>query len=439
MMNEESHTPPDATPDTMPNTMASTNAPSDAATTDDAPTGDTKNAKIRAAQRRNAQAKLAQRQEAEGGNSNAGSSNPVVTDETYGALREENRVVMRHQIALNIDSFRAAPDAFVARPQRTYSPLRPAVVPFFSVIIPNYNGLRFLTTLLDALRRQTFHDFEVILADDASTDESVAFVEVNYPEVRLLVNRRNIGFAPTCNLAVAAAHGRMVVLLNNDTEPESTWLAELAKVICAHPHAAMVTSKLLLFDERQKLHTTGDLLGRDGIPRNRGVWEIDYGQYDAHPAIFSASGGASAFRKDVWQQIGGFDEEFWMYLEDVDFGFRAQLAGWGAVFAPAARVYHHLSATGGGVMASYYVGRNTIWMIAKNMPTTLLVRNLLQILLAQAVIALEALRNIRGAAARARLRGQVAGLLGLPRQLHKRRLIQARRQVDDATIAQQLT
>lgn len=394
-----------------------------------------KSADVRKAQSSKARAKVAQSQEGARGANN----NPLVNDETYGALRDENRVVMRHQIALNLESFRAAPEAFVARPQRTHPPLRPANAPFFSVIIPNYNGRRFLATLLDALARQTFRDFEVILADDASTDDSVAFVEAHYPAVRLLVNRGNVGFARTCNIAVDAALGRMVVLLNNDTEPEPSWLAELAKVICANPQAATVTSKLLLFDERHKLHTTGDLLGQDGIPRNRGVWEIDEGQYDAQPVIFSASGGASAFRKEVWQQLGGFDEEFWMYLEDVDWGFRAQLAGWQAVFAPAARVYHHLSATGGGAMASYYVGRNTIWTIAKNMPTALLWRNLPRILLAQVEITAAALRHIRGAAAQARLRGQVAGLLGLPRQLRKRQLIQARRQVTDVTIAQRLT
>jgi len=365
--------------------------------------------------------------------------NPVVNDQTYGALRNEERVVMRQQIALNIDNFRAAPETFVARPQRTYPKLRTAAAPFFSVIIPNYNGQRFLATLLAALRRQTFRDFEVILADDASSDDSVVFVEQHYPEVRLLINRRNEGFARTCNLGVAAAHGRMVVLLNNDTEPEATWLAELAKTICANPQAAVVTSKLLLFDDRHKLHTTGDLLGVDGIPHNRGVWEVDEGQYDDEPAIFSGSGGASAFRREVWQQLGGFDEEFWMYMEDVDFGFRAQLLGWSAVFAPAARVYHHLSATGGGVMASYYVGRNTIWTIAKNMPTTLLLRNLPSILLAQLEIAVSALANFRGAAARARLRGQLAGLLGLPAQWRKRQLIQARRLVDDESFALRLS
>jgi len=409
-------------------------------TPDTSKSEEAKNLEVRKEQIRKARAKLKQSNDAENPNSSAGAnSNPVVNDETYGALREDNRIVMRQQIALNIDNFRAVPDNFVAHPTRTYPTLPAVTAPFFSVIIPNYNGLRFLAPVLDGLRQQTFRDFEVILADDASTDESVPFVERSYPEVRLLLNRHNAGFARTCNMAVDAAHGRLVVLLNNDTEPESTWLAELAKVVCANPQAAAVTSKLLLFNERQKLHTTGDLLGPDGIAHNRGVWEIDDGQYDAQLAIFSGSGGASAFRKDVWQQLGGFDEEFWMYMEDVDFGFRAQLAGWQAVFAPAARVYHHLSATGGGVTASYYVGRNTIWTIAKNMPTALLLRNLPKIVLAQLEITVDALRNIQGAAAQARLRGQVAGLLGLPNQLRKRHLIQDRRQLDDETLAQRLT
>jgi len=402
------------------------------------PAATAKEDEARQAQRRKGLAKVSERNKGEPGPAGA-NSNPIVNDETYGALHEENRVVMRHQIALNIESFRAAPEAFVARPQRTYPPLRPVAAPFFSVIIPNYNGARFLAPLLNALRQQTFRDFEVILADDASTDDSVSFVEAHYPEARLMVNRQNVGFARTCNLAVAAAHGRLVVLLNNDTEPEPIWLAELAKTVCANPHAAIVASKLLLFHDRHKLHTTGDFVGHDGIPHNRGVWEVDDGQYDDEPVIFSGSGGASAFRKDVWQQLGGFDEEFWMYLEDVDYGFRAQLAGWGAVFAPTARVYHHLSATGGGVLASYYVGRNTIWTIVKNMPTLLLLRNLPAIALGQLEITIDALAHIRGAAAQARLRGQLAGLLGTPRQWRKRQLIQARRQVDDMHIAERLT
>ncbi len=397
-----------------------------------AKSAESKTPEMRAAQIRQARARIAQR--AEEGDVTV-HNNPVVNDETYGALSEANRVVMRHQIALNIENFRAVPEAFTAHPNRNYPVLQATPVPFFSVIIPNYNGMRFLPTLLAALKQQTFGDVELILVDDASTDNSVAFTEAEYPDVRILVNRQNLGFVQSCNLAVDAARGRMVVLLNNDTEPDPNWLAELAKVICANPQAAIVASKMLLFGDRTKLHTTGDTLGYDGIPHNRGVWEEDRGQYDRHPQIFCGSGGGSAFRRDVWQALGGFDDDFWMYIEDVDFGFRAQLMGWQAVFAPAARIYHHLSATGGDTLSSYYVGRNTIWMIAKNMPTELVRQHFLEIVSAQLRIAIDALCNIRGAAARARLLGQLAGVLGLPRQLRKRQLIQRRRRLDDRTLA----
>jgi GT2 family glycosyltransferase len=320
--------------------------------------------------------------------------------------------------------------------------LQPVRPPFFSVIIPNFNGRRHLETLFDALAAQNFGDFEVIFADDGSSDESVAFVEANYANrmnLRLLVNRQNLGFVPNVNAAADAAHGRVLVLLNNDTEPEREWLAELALAVCENPHAAMVASKLLLFDKRDILHTAGDLLGSDGIPVNRGAWEKDNGQYDTRTEIFGGCGGAVAIRKEVWQALGGFDEAFWMYMEDMDFAFRAQLSGWKAVFAPRARVYHKVSSSGGDELASFYVGRNTLWIVAKNMPGALLLRHLPQIVAGQCRIALDALRNWRGQAARNRLRGQLAGILTLPSQLRKRRLIQQRRWTQDDEITERLT
>jgi GT2 family glycosyltransferase len=364
--------------------------------------------------------------------------NPIVLDETYHGLREDNRVVMRRTIAINLDNFRAAPDNFDPRPVRNYPTLPPVDAPFFSVVVPTHNGLRHMAGVLGALERQTFADCEVIVVDDASTDATAQWVAENHPRLRLIVNRRNQGFAASCNTGAAAARGRYVVMLNNDTEPESTWLAELARAIAANPEAAIVTSKLLLYDHRDTLHTTGDMLGADGVPRNRGVWEQDRGQYDGAVKIFSGCGGASAYRKDVWHALGGFDEDFWMYLEDVDLGFRARLLGCEAVFAPQARVYHRLSQSGGDTLASYYVGRNTIWLIAKNMPRSLLLRNAPQIASSQLRIALAALRNWRGDAARARLRGQWAGLCGLPQQLAKRRMIQPRRQLEDDKLAKLL-
>jgi GT2 family glycosyltransferase len=205
----------------------------------------------------------------------------------------------------------------------------------------------------------------------------------------------------------------------------------LARAICANPEAGIFASKMLLFDQRGTLHAAGDSMGVDGIPRNRGVWQEDKGQYDRQAAVFGGCGGAVAYRRELWTALGGFDEAFWMYIEDADFAFRAQLLGWEARFVPEARVYHHLSATGGGVLASYYVGRNTIWLIAKNMPRTLLWRNGLRIIGAQVAIAIDALRHWRGEAARARLSGQIAGLIGLPAMIRKRRTIQPRRILDD--------
>lgn len=372
---------------------------------------------------------------------NTSRANAVSEDETYSSLRADNRVVMRHNIALNLESFAAATEEFTPRPGRDYTALKTVRPSFFSVVVPNYNGRRHLSTLFNALKAQTFGDFEVIFADDASRDDSVSFVEQSYAhdlDLRIMVNRQNLGFVASVNAAADAARGRVLVLLNNDTEPEPAWLAELAKAICTHPDAAIIASKLLLFDKRDSLHTAGDTLGRDGIPRNRGVWEKDNGQYDAATEIFSGCGGAVAIRREVWQALGGFDEDFWMYLEDVDFAFRAQLSGWRALLAPTARVYHKLSSSGGDDLSSYYVGRNTIWVIVKNMPTSLLARYLPQILGAQVNIALDALRNLRGTAARQRLRGQLAGLSGIPAQWRKRRLIQQRRWVEDTTIEKRL-
>lgn len=401
---------------------------------------------LRAAQRKDGRRKV------EAGTKNL-NVNPVLEDKTYGNLNEENRVVMRHSIALNIDNFKASTEGFEARPTREYPPLQAVAPPFMSVIIPNYNGRDLLQSVLGALSHQTFSDFEVIFVDDASTDDSVAFVEKffgpqafpnggqqpSWQELRVIVNRQNMGFACSCNAAADVARGSVLVFLNTDTEPEWEWLEELARAVCANPQAAMVTSKMLLFDERTQLHTAGDLLGTDGIPRNRGVWQEDRGQFDNDPAIFSGSGGATAYRRDVWRMLGGFDEEFWMYIEDVDYGFRAQLAGWEAVFAPKARIYHRLSATSGHTLASYYVGRNTIWNLVKNMPRGLLIRNAVAIVAGQLAISLDALQNIRGEAARARLAGQLAGILGIVRQLQKRRIIQQRRVLADEALQKRLS
>jgi len=300
---------------------------------------------------------------------------------------------------------------------------------FASVIIPNYNGLRLLPACLDALEAQSYpaDRFEVILVDDASSDGSVAYVEAYYPEVRTLALGENRGLAGACNAGAAIARGDLLVMLNNDTEVEPGWLAALAAVAERNPNAGAIASKMLLHDRRDTLHNAGDVMGCDGIPRNRGVWQADTGQYDADPVVFGGCGGGVAYRREAWEATGGFDDRLFMYLEDVDLAWRLRLLGWDAVFAPEARLYHHLSATGGGTLASFYTGRNTLWVITKDMPGPLIRRHLGAIVRGQWRVTRDALRALRGEAARARLRGQLAGLFGMPAVLSWRRKVQATR------------
>jgi GT2 family glycosyltransferase len=311
--------------------------------------------------------------------------------------------------------------------------------PLVTVVIPNWNGAVHLPTCLESLRRQTFRDFEVIVVDNGSSDESLALLARDYPEVQVLALGENRGFAGACNAGIRAARGEFIVLLNNDTEADPHWLEEVVAAFGRHPEAGLVASKMRLFDRRDVLHTAGDYYRVDGRPGNRGVWETDRGQYDREEYVFSACGGSAAYRRAMLDEIGLLDEDFFYSCEDVDLAWRAQLAGWRCVYAPRAVVYHKLSATGGGVTASFYDGRNFIYLLVKDYPGDLWRRYWRAVLRAQFRLAGEALRAWRGAAARARLRGMLAGLLGIPRMLRKRRAVQRTRRVDTAYLLSVLT
>jgi len=298
-----------------------------------------------------------------------------------------------------------------------------------SVVIPNWNGAQYLPTCLDSLRRQTYRSLEVIVVDNASADASREVLARDYPEVRLIALDENRGFAGAANVGIRAARGEVIALLNNDTEADPRWAAELAGALARHPDAGSAASKMLLFDRRDTFHSAGDSFGTDGLPANRGVWQKDVGQFDREEYVFGGCGGAVAYRREMLRQIGLLDELFFFSCEDVDLAWRAQLAGWRCIYVPTAVVYHCLSATGGGVTSSYYTGRNTIWVLAKDVPGPLLRRHGCAMLRAQARIAWQAVRAWRGAAARARLRGQLAGILSLGRMLGRRRAVQVSRRI----------
>ena len=300
-----------------------------------------------------------------------------------------------------------------------------------SVVIPNWNGAHLLPTCLDSLQRQSHVEREMIVVDNASQDGSLELLARDFPPVQVIALPRNLGFTGACNAGIRASHGEFVALLNSDTEADEHWLAEVVAAFERHPEAGLVASKMLLFDRRDTLHTAGDLYRLDGVPGNRGVWQRDEGQFDREEYVFSACGGSAAYRRTMLDQIGLLDDDFFFSCEDIDLSWRAQLAGWKCIFAPKAIVYHKLAATGGGPTASFYDGRNMIWVIAKNYPGSLWKHHWRDVMRAQLRIAGQALHAWRGAAARARLRGQLAGLLGLPKMLCKRHALQAARRVSD--------
>jgi len=312
-------------------------------------------------------------------------------------------------------------------------------MPAISIIIPHLNGRHHLDDCLQSLRRQTWRDFEVLLVDNGSTDGTQDYVAESYPEVRLIQLPQNQGFTGACNAGWQAAQGEIIILLNNDTEADPAWLAEVMAAFARHPRAGSVASKMLLFDRRDHLHTAGDYYRLDGIPGNRGVWQADVGQFDQEEMVFSACGGSSAYRRVLLEEIGFLDDDFFFSCEDVDVGWRANLAGWEVWYAPTAVIYHKLKATGGAVTGSYYDGRNFLYLIWKNYPSSLLRQNWRLIARAQLRITQEALQNWRGEAARARLRGQWAGLWGIFKMWPKRKAIQALCRLDDEALRQRLT
>ena len=308
-----------------------------------------------------------------------------------------------------------------------------------SVVIPNWNGAHHLSTCLESLRRQTYPRVEVVVADNGSTDDSLELLPRDYPEVQVLALGENRGFTGACNAGMQAAQGEFVALLNNDTEADPRWLEKIIAAFERHPEAGLVASKMLLFDQRDTFHTAGDFYRVDGTPGNRGVWQKDVGQYDQEEYVFNACGGSAAYRRVMLEQVGLLDQDFFFSCEDLDLAWRAQLTGWRCIYAPHAIVYHKLSATGGGVTASFYDGRNSIYLLTKDYPGDLWRIHWRAILRAQFRITVEALRAWRGAAARARIRGQLAGILGIPKMVRKRRTVQHGRTVDQTSLEHILT
>jgi GT2 family glycosyltransferase len=302
-----------------------------------------------------------------------------------------------------------------------------------SVIILTWNGRAYLKECLDSLAGQTFRDFETILVDNGSRDGSAGLVRAEYPWVRLLELTENVGFAEGNNRGLALAQGACIVTLNNDTKSDPGFLAELVRVAEGDARTGMVAARMRNYYRPERIDAAGLKIGSNGLGYNIGYGEIDDGHYDGAP-LFGPCGGAALYRREMLDEVGFFDPDFFAYYEDFDLAWRARLAGWNALAAPLALVYHVHSATGGEMsrFKVYHTHRNKWFVIVKNWPAALLRRHLVSILCADlAAFCLAVLRG-RGLAA---LRARLAVLGGIGRLLHKRREVQGRRKLSDQQVA----
>ncbi len=310
-----------------------------------------------------------------------------------------------------------------------------------SVIVINYNGRDFLQANLDSLFAQTYPHREVLVVDNDSTDDSVAFVAAHYPSVRLIRHDWNAGYAVAFNRGVREARGHYILLLNEDTYLEPRCVERLVRAIELPPSIGMCACKVLRMQSRT-IDSVGLMMYGDGMCRARGGGQADEGQYDSLEEVLAPSGSAAFYRKAMLDQVGGFDEDFGSFLEDLDLGLRARLQGWRALLVPSAVVFHYHSAgwSKKPLMKWFLFERNRIWLAAKNFPLARLMQVPWYTTSRYGAQARHTLFRPRrggsqpageraatfGAAdlVRVALRADGAALRGLPRMLRKRRAIQ---------------
>jgi len=310
--------------------------------------------------------------------------------------------------------------------------------PLISVIIVNWNGKEFLPACLDSLLQQSCTDFETIVVDNGSRDGSLELLRVSYPWVRVVPLRANTGFAGGNNAGFAVSRGRYIVTLNNDTRVDRDWLAELVAPAEARPEVGMVASRICSWDEPDLIDSLGVAICPDGMSRgSRRRSSYATLALEKTEEILLPSACAALYRREMIDRIGFFDDDFFAYCEDTDLGLRGRIAGWGAVLARDAVVYHRYSRSGGefSPFKLYLVERNHFWVAMKSFPAGMLLTVPVWTTVRYLVQAQLVLRS-KGAGAqfrstpssalvRALLRGVWDAAVSLPQLIRKRRMVMA--------------
>jgi GT2 family glycosyltransferase len=246
--------------------------------------------------------------------------------------------------------------------------------PLVSIIVLNWNGIKFLKECFESAEKQTYFNIEIIFVDNGSTDDSIFFIKNNFPKVIIIENKFNLGFAAGNNVGIIKASGEYVFLLNNDTQITPNCIEELVKASIKDKKIGMLAPKILSIKNKKLIDSIGLDIYPDGLARGSKRNIIDSGQYNISEEILLPSGCAVLYKKEMLNKIGLFDEKFFAYCEDTDLGMRARLSGWMAVSVPKAIVYHWYSGTTGAYSETkaFLVERNHFFVAIKNFPLSLL-------------------------------------------------------------------
>jgi GT2 family glycosyltransferase len=248
--------------------------------------------------------------------------------------------------------------------------------PKASIVIPNWNGEKLLEDCLKSLLNSNYKYFEVIVVDNKSTDNSSRLIKDKYPQVKLIELEYNTGFASAVNVGIKQSKGDFIVLLNNDTEVTPNWLTNILQPFDRDQSIGIVTSKLLNFFNREIIDSAGDVMNIVGQAKSRGYGVSDKENYTKSEFVFLATGGASAYKKELFKEVGLFEETFFMYFEDADLSFRAQKKGFKVWYEHSAVLYHHHRASSNKrkSLLEYLLYRNFMIFYLINTPVNLMLR-----------------------------------------------------------------
>jgi len=311
------------------------------------------------------------------------------------------------------------------------------ISPKVSLIILNWNGKENTINCLKALKLTTYSNYETIIVDNGSKDGSVKFFKENYPEIKIIENEENLGFAEGNNVAIREVLKRKeikyIALLNNDTIVKPDWLEKLVNVLESDDKIGSCQPKILSLINPQIIDAVGIYLDKYGRAAQKGYNEKDLGQYDKVTEVFGVCAGAALYRAKTLSQIGLFDKDFFAYFEDVDLAIRMRLYGWKSVCIPQAIIYHIHSASlgNGSPFKKYLLERNAYYYVIKGLPPKIILLFLFSKWYSIFFTLIDLTRNKEFKLTKSIIKGNLDALRNLPLFVSKRLDLQARKVISE--------